>query len=369
MADLLGPGAAAALNSVNSRPVFTPVNQGGGDPDSWARDCSSPSAADGTQDKAAHMNMLLAQLRSAIRGGAVPENSADDDMLRRAMRSQRFNWLTAGGSANAITLTPSPAFAALADLVGVPLRFLATGTNSAAATLAVNALTATAVTQIDGTALAGSEIRAGLIHEVIYDGTAFRIVSITGGGGAITIPPLGSVTLWASTAAAPAGWLKLNGALVSRTTYAALWSLAQASGAFVTDAQWTNAANFMWGSWSSGDGSTTFRLPDARGEFPRFFDDARGVDSGRGFGIAQRGTIGMYDYNVTDSTFYGLPGGNGGASTAALFQGDPPDGGTNSILTDWAAPTSQGNAALGTSIQVYHTRPRNIPFVPLIRAL
>ena len=35
------------------------------------------------------------------------------------------------------------------------------------------------------------------------------------------------------------------------------------------------------------DGSTTFGLPDARGEFLRGWDDGRGVDSGRAFGSAQ----------------------------------------------------------------------------------
>jgi microcystin-dependent protein len=66
----------------------------------------------------------------------------------------------------------------------------------------------------------------------------------------------------------PSGWLKANGALVSRTTYAALFAA-------------------IGTTFGVGDGSTTFALPDLRGEFPRGWDDGRGVDSGRNFGTAQ----------------------------------------------------------------------------------
>lgn len=68
--------------------------------------------------------------------------------------------------------------------------------------------------------------------------------------------------------AAPSGFLKANGAAVSRTTYADLFA----------------AVGVMFGA---GDGSTTFNLPDMRGEFVRGWDDARGIDSGRTLGSAQ----------------------------------------------------------------------------------
>ena len=67
---------------------------------------------------------------------------------------------------------------------------------------------------------------------------------------------------------APDGFLKANGAAVSRTTFSALF-------------------NAIGTAFGAGDGSTTFNLPDMRGEFPRGWDDGRGVDSGRSFGTAQ----------------------------------------------------------------------------------
>ena len=66
----------------------------------------------------------------------------------------------------------------------------------------------------------------------------------------------------------PTGYLKANGALVSRTTYANLFSV-------------------IGTTFGAGDGSTTFNLPDLRGEFIRGWDDGRGIDSGRTLGSYQ----------------------------------------------------------------------------------
>jgi len=80
------------------------------------------------------------------------------------------------------------------------------------------------------------------------------------------------------------GWLKLNGALLQRADYADLWAYAQASGAIVAEKDWPNN---WWGAFSSGDGATTFRIPDLRGTFLRVWDDTRGLDAGRNIGAFQ----------------------------------------------------------------------------------
>lgn len=84
--------------------------------------------------------------------------------------------------------------------------------------------------------------------------------------GISNIPP-GQIAFFAQNFA-PTGWLKANGAAVSRVTYAALFSNISTQ-------------------WGEGNGTTTFTLPDLRGEFPRFWDDGRGIDSGRAFGSFQ----------------------------------------------------------------------------------
>lgn len=83
---------------------------------------------------------------------------------------------------------------------------------------------------------------------------------------ASAVPP-GTIIHFAGSAA-PTGYLKANGALVSRVTYANLFA----------------AIGTLYGA---GDGVSTFALPDLRGEFLRAWDDGRGVDSGRAFGTAQ----------------------------------------------------------------------------------
>lgn len=75
------------------------------------------------------------------------------------------------------------------------------------------------------------------------DGTAWTVLG--GGGGA---SPAGTVLTFAG-ASVPSGWLLCDGAAVSRTTYASLFAaIGTAHG--------------------SGDGSTTFNLPDMRGRVP-----------------------------------------------------------------------------------------------------
>lgn len=71
-------------------------------------------------------------------------------------------------------------------------------------------------------------------------------------------------------ASVPEGYLKCNGANVSRTTYASLF-------------------NVIGTRYGVGNGSTTFTLPDLRGEFIRGWDDGRGVDAGRSLGSRQDG--------------------------------------------------------------------------------
>ncbi|MDF0604389.1 tail fiber protein [Neisseriaceae bacterium TC5R-5] len=103
--------------------------------------------------------------------------------------------------------------------------------------------------------------------------------------------PAGEVAHFAM-AAAPSGWLKANGAAVSRTQYAELFAA-------------------IGTTYGAGDGKTTFNLPDLRGEFVRGWDDGKGVDAGRVFASWQRGSLIPGD-NGTDTctvlTNLGVPG-------------------------------------------------------------
>ena len=71
----------------------------------------------------------------------------------------------------------------------------------------------------------------------------------------------------------PAGWLKCNGAVLSRASYQRLFEAIGTSHNI------------------GGETSLQFRLPDARGEVIRGFDDGRGVDPGRIFGSPQGDSV------------------------------------------------------------------------------
>ena len=97
-----------------------------------------------------------------------------------------------------------------------------------------------------------------------------------------TSTPTGSVSAFAGSVA-PAGWLFCRGQAISRTTYAALFA------AIGTD-------------YGVGDGSTTFNIPDLRGEFVRGFDAGRGVDSGRVLGSSQADELKAHTHSYTETT-------------------------------------------------------------------
>jgi phage-related tail fiber protein len=104
--------------------------------------------------------------------------------------------------------------------------------------------------------------------------------------------PTGQI-IHVALSSAPTGYLKANGAAVSRSTYATLFAA-------------------IGTTFGAGDGSTTFNLPDLRGEFVRGWDDSRGIDSARTFGSAQT------DAFKSHSHVHRTGSGNGGSTLAAM---------------------------------------------------
>ncbi len=112
----------------------------------------------------------------------------------------------------------------------------------------------------------------------------------------VQVEQAGQVVFFAMNSA-PSGWLKANGAAVSRTAYAALFA----------------AIGITHGA---GDGSTTFNLPDLRGEFIRGWDDSRGVDAGRAFGSWQADEFRSHVHYTHNSGTLTAPYGGGAGQQA-----------------------------------------------------
>lgn len=196
------------------------------------------------------------------------------------------------------------------------------------------------------------------------------------------VMPAGAVVGFLGGTSAPAGWLKANGALVSRTAYAALWAYAQASGNLHTEAEW---AGGRWGGFSVGDGTTTFRLPDMRGEFLRGWDDSRGVDAGRALGVAQAGQNALHSHSGTTDAggAHGHPvladnsGSGPNGQVSSLNGGDYGVGGT-ARSRDYLSTNGGGAALVGAADPHQHAfttgasggaeaRPRNVPALMCIK--
>jgi microcystin-dependent protein len=118
------------------------------------------------------------------------------------------------------------------------------------------------------------------------DATKWQLALLGAGVGGVQFFP---------ASAPPMGYIKANGAVLSRAAYPVLWAYAQASGNLaVSDGAWQS------GQFSPGDGVNTFRIPDARGYHPRAWDDGRGIDSGRVLGSVQSDQFPSHAHGVND---------------------------------------------------------------------
>ncbi len=165
-----------------------------------------------------------------------------------------------------------------------------------------------------------------------------------------------------AVASVPSGYLECNGQSVSRTTFSALFAVI--------------------GTQYGASNSSTFKVPDLRGEFIRGFDNGRGVDSGRSVASSQSHQHPQHNHNVSASSnssvsdpghkhniLFGI-GSFGGSSGAQV----PRDSGTitnrmsnsnTGISVSTSTSISQSNRG-GTS-NSSETRPRNIAMMYVIK--
>lgn len=179
-------------------------------------------------------------------------------------------------------------------------------------------------------------------QNVLDDGNQSNMIATM--AAALTPIPAGTVHAFGGTAA-PTGYLMCDGSTVSRTTYANLFS----------------AVGIHFGN---GDGSTTFNLPDLRGQFLRGTDNmgtvagAAGVDpdaasrtalhtggnTGNNVGSAQVDALHSHNHQYTAE---GRHGSNGESSSTAFWA----DGDTSTSGTVTGTMTSTGGN---------ETRPKNV---------
>jgi len=156
-----------------------------------------------------------------------------------------------------------------------------------------------------------------------YNGSAW--------GGLASGVPVGTILAHAANTP-PSGFLECNGSAISRSTYATLFSTIQTT-------------------FGVGDGSSTFALPDLRGQFIRGWANTGSTDASRAFGSSQTdqnknhthtsdsntlsGTVthmsatlaqnpgsasGVFSKGTTQAAI-GAPSGGSGSASALVFDG------------------------------------------------
>lgn len=170
--------------------------------------------------------------------------------------------------------------------------------------------------------------------------------------GSVQGVPSGSVFHFAASTA-PTGYLYCNGAAVSRTTYAALFAVTGTT-------------------FGVGDGTTTFNLPDLRGEFVRGWNNqpSTGLDPARVFGSLQTDIIKNHTHPASTTASdaghnhgYVTLSGGGGSSFAGGAQG------TTTATTDigFASISASTTISNNTGGSATETRPVNVALLPCIK--
>jgi len=182
--------------------------------------------------------------------------------------------------------------------------------------------------------------------------------------------PVGSIFCRAFSVV-PAGYLECNGAAVSRTTYSALFAL-------------------IGEYYGAGNGSTTFNLPDLRGEFIRGFDNGRGVDSGRSIGTLQTADNNSHSHGYTNTGItvsganhahnirkinlgqnnqgtVGRVGVTLGSGQAYQIGYDASDNLVGSVVKNSGNLSMSGNVGITISPAGSEARPRNIALMYIIK--
>lgn len=149
------------------------------------------------------------------------------------------------------------------------------------------------------------------------------------------LTPVGAMEMWPTTTA-PTGWVICNGALLNAVAYPVLFSVI---------------------GYTFGGSGGFFRVPDARGRFPRGYSDASGLDPDAASRTAMNtgGNTGNNIGSVQDDAFE--------AHTHDVSQvvSSGSDGGS---LLESGSATSQATSSTGGS----ETRPKNFYINFIIRA-
>lgn len=155
----------------------------------------------------------------------------------------------------------------------------------------------------------------------------FKVAAAVNPDEAIAFGQFTGYVLPFATSTVPNGFLECNGAELSRTTYANLYAV-------------------IGDTYGAGDGSTTFNIPDLRGEFIRGFDNGRGVDSGRAIGTAQIDEFKSHNHNGYERTISIASNSNYRFSSPSDTSNPSPTVNSNTVQNSGGSETRPRNIAM-----------------------
>lgn len=302
----------------------------------------------GNSVSASEYNDITRALKNSIvdSGQTIADIGVNQFQVSQAMSSyaSASTFYNDTGSANAYVLNTAETFKTpnvYKD--GQIVRFRTNNANTGASTIQVGSLGIKNIKKADGaTDLTANDIVSGKDIELRFDsGNDVFVLSLatTSASDIIALNQVGLISV-SSFSTVPSGFLECNGSAISRTTYVNLFSV-------------------IGTQWGIGDGSTTFNIPDLRGEFIRGWDNGRGVDTGRAFGSFQNWAI----ENITGQIF--VPVGVGGGTGALRNY----NSGGNQISASTISSSTAGIDFDASRIvsTANETRPRNISMMYLIK--
>jgi microcystin-dependent protein len=229
----------------------------------WSQTASSDATADST------INWAEGQAPSSVNDSARAMMAAT-----AKYRDDIAGAITTGGTSTAYTVTSYQVFDTLAHMNGQMIAFTPHATNANGigvnATLNVDGLGAKTILSAPGAQLLPGTIIQGTPYVALYNNSngVFYLQSLFGNPYNI---PLGGGLVFFGATAPNSSFVLPYGQAISRTTYATLFSLVGAT-------------------YGSGDGSTTFNVPDLRGRAPIGKDDMGGSAASR-VGLVIAGTV------------------------------------------------------------------------------
>ena len=198
---------------------------------SWSKTAANNSTADSAAPWPE--GMLPGQVNDSSRGGMASVAKWRDDISGVIVTS---------GTASAYTVASNQNFSALTELDGMVVAFTPHATNDAAPTLSVDGLAAKPLRAAHGADLQSNVLLAGTPYVALYSNGNNEFVLQGMTANPYGIPLAGGLDYWADVSPGSA-YAFPTGQAISRTAYAALFAL-------------------IGTKYGSGDGTTTFNLPD-----------------------------------------------------------------------------------------------------------